>query len=280
MKTSLNIKNKLTMISEMVGDSIFQILEYEDLKGSSNIITAIKLNELRKAGMRLKQVRIYLNNSSVILEKGALSYLRGNIEISNHIDGPISLGKKLFASRVTGESTFKPQYTGIGEIFLEPSFGHYALVELEDDEIIIDDGLFYACENSVNIGVVRQKSISSMMLGNEGVFQTKLSGSGIVVLELPVPESEIFKCKINRDTLKVDGNFSILRMGDIEFTVEKSTKSIIGTATSGEGLLNVFRGTGEIWLVPTKITYDKISKCDELEKLNITSNSSNTNKDI
>lgn len=259
MRTSLNIQNKLTLVSEMRGDSIFQVLQYDSLKGGNDIETAIKINQMREANITLKQVRISLHNSSVKIEKGSLSYLRGSIEMHNKIGGPIGLGKKIFSSKVTGEATFKPRYEGTGEIFLEPSFGHYALIELEDDEVIVDDGLFYACEDSVEVGITMEKSLSAMMLGNEGIFQTKLNGSGIVVLELPVPETEIFKCRINNDLLKVDGNFAILRTGDIEFTVEKSSKSLVSTATGGEGLLNVFRGTGEVWLIPTKIIYDNLS---------------------
>ena len=279
MRTSLNIQNRLTMLSEMRGDSIFQILQYNNLKGGKDIETAIKLNQMREADITLKQVRISLNNSSVKIEKGALSYLRGSIEMHNKIGGPIGLGKKIFSSKATGEAIFKPRYEGTGEIFLEPSFGHYALIELEDDEVIVDDGLFYACDDSIDIGVAVQKSISAMMLGNEGIFQTKLSGSGIVVLEIPVPETEIFKCKINNDVLKVDGNFAMLRTGDIEFTVEKSSKSIMSTVTGGEGLLNVFRGTGEIWLAPTKVVYSRISMKNGLKGMINQKGISNTKVD-
>lgn len=98
-----------------------------------------------------------------------------------------------------------------------------------------------------------------MALGNEGYFQTKLSGSGIVVLEIPVPEKEVFKCTLIDDTLKVDGNFVMLRSGNIDLTVEKAAKSIVGSVTSGEGFLNVYRGTGQVWLIPTKSVYDKLA---------------------
>ncbi|MDY5911461.1 MAG: AIM24 family protein [Inconstantimicrobium porci] len=258
MRTSLNITNNLNLKAEMRNDSIFQILEYDDLRGSEDVNLAVKLNFMREAGIKLKQVRIILDDSAVQLESGALSYLKGDIKIQNKIGGPLGLGKKLFNSKVTGETMFKPTYSGTGEIFLEPSFGQFALVELQDDEIIVDDGMFYACEEGIEVSSVMQKSISSLILGNEGAFQTRISGDGLVVLELPVPETEIFKCKLNNDELKVDGNFAILRTGDIEFTVEKATKSIIGTATSGEGFLNVYRGTGDVWLVPTKSVYQNI----------------------
>lgn len=247
------------MISEMKGDSIFQVLEYDNLAGATDVSTAKELFYMRETGMKLRQVRILLQNSSVRLQAGALSYLKGNIEMDSKMGGLIGLGKKLISSKATGETAFKPLYNGTGEIFLEPSFGHYALIELEDDEVIVDDGLFFACEEGVKVGTASQKNFSSAFLGNEGFFQTKISGSGVVVLELPVPETEIFKCILINDTLKVDGNFAVLRTGNIEFTVEKAAKSIIGSATSGEGLVNVYRGTGEVWLMPTKDIYNKLS---------------------
>ncbi len=260
MRTNLKITNKLEVLSEMIGDSTFQILEYETLSGSLDVGSAEQMYFMREIGMTLKQIKIILQDSSVRLQSGALSYMKGKIDLRAGLSGIIGLGKKLMSSKVTGESAIKPLYTGRGEIYLEPSFGHYALIELEDDEVIIDDGLFFACEEGVEVGAYMQKNISSALFGNEGLFQTKLEGSGIAVLELPVPEHEIRKVVLINDVLKVDGNFALLRTGDIEFSVEKSSKSLIGSAASGEGLVNVYRGTGEVWLMPTKEVYNRISE--------------------
>lgn len=38
--------------------------------------------------------------------------------------------------------------------------------------------------------------------------------------------------------------------GSLEFTVERSGKSLIGSAASGEGLVNVYSGTGKVLLAP------------------------------
>lgn len=268
MRSSLNFTNKLKMLCEMEGDSKFQILQYENLEGASDVGTALGLNIIKDNGIKLKQIRIMLEDSSVILEPEVLSYMKGDIEIRSKTGGVFGLGKKLLTSKLTGETVFKPTYSGSGEIFLEPSFGHFALVELEDDEIIVDDGMFFACEEGVEVGVAVQKNISAALLGNEGLCQTKISGSGIVALEVPVPESEIFKCVLIDDTLKVDGNFAILRTGNIDFSVEKSSKSIVGSATSGEGFVNVYRGSGEVWLVPTKSAYKdlKVRGLSEMKK--------------
>lgn len=265
MKTSMKFANKLTMVAEMTGDSRFQVLEYDDLHGATDMETAFGLKIMKESGVKLKQVRILLEDSSVKLEAGALSYMRGDISIKVKTGGVFGLGKKFISSKLTGEEMFKPTYHGTGDIFLEPSFGHFALIELEDEEIIVDDGLFYACEETVEIGAIMQKSISSVMFGNEGLYQVKLSGRGIVVLEIPVPETEIFKCKLFNDTLKVDGNFAILRSENIDFTVEKSS-SIVGSVANGEGLLNVYSGTGEVWLIPTKAVYYEV-KARGLSKL-------------
>ena len=38
--------------------------------------------------------------------------------------------------------------------------------------------------------------------------------------------------------------------GTLQFTVEKSTKTLFGSGISGEGLVNVYRGTGKVLLAP------------------------------
>ena len=38
------------------------------------------------------------------------------------------------------------------------------------------------------------------------------------------------------------------------FTVERTTKTLIGSAASGEGLVNVYRGTGKVRMSPVALT--------------------------
>ena len=52
------------------------------------------------------------------------------------------------------------------------------------------------------------------------------------------------------DVVKIDGNMAIAWSGSLDFTVERSGKSLVGSAASGEGLVNVFRGTGKVLLAP------------------------------
>lgn len=264
MKTNINISNALTLLSEMESSSAkFQILEYDDLQGSSDLSSAFMLSYMRSANIKLRQVKISLHDSSVFVESGALSFMRGNLDASSNVGGPGGLVKKFISSTLTGEHVIKPLFSGTGEVLLEPSFNHYVLLSLEEgEEVIVDDKMFFAAEGTVTLGAKAIRSISGAVLGRETLFQTSLKGPGIAVLEVPVPEQEIFKYKLNNDTLKVDGNIAFLRSGSIDFTVERSTSTLVGTAVAGEGFLHVYRGTGEVWLMQTKQVYDQIRELD------------------
>ena len=70
--------------------------------------------------------------------------------------------------------------------------------------------------------------------------------SGVLIAE------ELIEIKLENDVLKVDGNMAIAWSGSLDFTVERSGKSLIGSAASGEGLVNVYRGTGKVLLAPVR----------------------------
>ena len=149
---------------------------------------------------------------------------------------------------------------------LEPTFKHIVLDDLSNwgDGVVLDDGLFLACESSVNQTITARSNFSSAILGGEGLFNLKLVGSGIFALECPVPKDELIEVSLDNDVLKVDGNFAIAWSSSLDFTVEKSTKSLIGSAISAEGFVNVFRGTGKVLLAPIMNT--KISTIASMPK--------------
>ena len=70
------------------------------------------------------------------------------------------------------------------------------------------------------------------------------------LLEETMAGVDNFKLVMN-DVLKVDGNYAIAWSKSLDFTVERSGKSLIGSAASGEGLVNVYRGTGKVLMMPT-----------------------------
>ena len=76
----------------------------------------------------------------------------------------------------------------------------------------------------------------------------------IFALESNVPYKELIEVELNNDTLKIDGNLAVCWSSNLDFTVERSTKTLIGSAVSGEGLVNIYRGTGKVLMSPVAPT--------------------------
>ncbi|MBS6444609.1 MAG: AIM24 family protein [Ruminococcus sp.] len=235
------------------------ILEYQNLNGLTNSSMAQSLFYMKEQNIKAKQIVIYLENDVIKTEPGALSYMQGNIQMVSGVNAGNLIGK-MFSSKMTGENIAQPEYKGTGMIVLEPSFKHFVVIDLQaNEDIIVDKGMMYACQGSVTSKPMMQKSISSAIAGGEGLFQIYIKGPGLVVLELPVPMEEVDIIQMNNDTLKVDGNFALLRSATMNFTVERSAKSLLGSSVSGEGLVNVYRGTGQVWLAPTIKIYENLT---------------------
>ena len=151
-----------------------------------------------------------------------------------------------------GAMQWKPEYTGDGLLMLEPTYKHLILIDLKDwnQSIVLDDGLFLACSSELKQKTVARSNLSSAVAGGEGLFNLGLEGDGIVCLEADCPKEELIEINLENDVLKVDGNFAIAWSGSLSFTVERSGKTLIGSAASGEGLVNVYRGTGKVLLAP------------------------------
>jgi uncharacterized protein (AIM24 family) len=268
--------SRLQVLDCVSGDNFkVEVLGYKTLSGVNNPETAQAIYYANQAGMQLKQIKITLQNGEAQIEAGTLQYLHGQIQVENKAGGVAGLGKAMLNKLLTNESPFIPRYRGTGSIYLEPSFSHFLIYYLNNEEIIADKGLFYCSEGCLDVGVAMQKNVSSAVFGGEGLFQTRIRGTGICVFELPVPASEVNCIYLNNETLKVDGNFALMRTGKIEFTVEKSAKSILGTLTSGEMLLQTFRGTGKVWLAPTLGVYEQM-RLGGFSSLSHAPNSSNT----
>ncbi len=117
--------------------------------------------------------------------------------------------------------------------------------------VVLDDGLFLACESSLQHKAVMRSNLSSAVAGGEGLFNLSLNGSGVFCIESECPREELIEISLQNDVLKVDGNYAIAWSRSLDFTVERSGKSLIGSAASGEGLVNVYRGTGKVLMMPT-----------------------------
>lgn len=200
-----------------------------------------------------RQVICNLTKSPVTVQAGAMQWTVGNVSANTGVKGVGDLLGKTFRGAVTRESAIKPEYSGTGILVLEPTYRHIVLLDLNTwlGSVVLDDGLFLACESSIKQTTVARSTASSAIAGGEGLFNLGLEGRGVACLETPCPIEELIEIELQNDELKIDGNMALAWSGSLRFTVERSGKSLIGSAASGEGLVNVYRGTGRVLMSPT-----------------------------
>ena len=239
-------------IIERLGN--FSVLEHiRDMSiAPDNAVTQYYMSEM---GVRRRQLVVDLDGSnSLVTQAGAMQWLFGDINATTGIKGVGDLFGKMVRGAVTKESAVKPEYVGRGRIVLEPTYKYILLQDVSEwgrAGMTIEDGMFLACDGTVEHSIAARTNLSSAVAGGEGLFNLSLKGLGIAALESNVPASELITVDLENDVLKLDGSFAVCWSTSLQFTVERSSKSLIGSAVNGEGLVNVFRGTGRVLISPT-----------------------------
>ena len=239
--------NKNLEVIEERGD--VKVLEYKkDL--SVDTLNAMEAYFASEMNVRRRQVLIELKGNAYTVSAGAMQWTAGAVNMVADVKGFGDLIGKAFSSKVTKESAIKPRYQGQGLLMLEPTYKHILLEDVGQwGGMVLDDGLFLACESRVQQKVVARSNLSSAVLGQEGLFNCVLEVLE-AVLESPVPRSELIEFILENDEVRIDGNYAVAWSETLDFRVEKSSKSLIGSAVSGEGLVNVYRGSGRILMAP------------------------------
>lgn len=230
----------------------FKTIEWKrDL--SVNEASAMNAYFASEMNVRRRQVICDLSQAPVTVQAGAMQWMVGNVTCTTGVKGVGDLFGKALRGAVTSESAIKPEYQGTGLLVLEPTYRYIITLDVADwgNSIVLDDGLFLACYSSLQHKTVMRSNVSSAVAGNEGLFNLGIQGYGALCLESPCPEEELIEVTLDNDELKIDGNMALAWSGSLNFTVERSGKSLVGSAASGEGLVNVYRGTGKVLLAPT-----------------------------
>jgi uncharacterized protein (AIM24 family) len=210
---------------------------------------------IEQEGVRL--AKLTLKSETVKTEAGALYYMRGAIRMQSSAPSMGGILKAL----ATGESVFRPTYSGTGELFLEPSLGGFAIIEMHGEEWILENGAYWASEEAIELDIHREKALTAFKSG-EGFldFQTKVRGQGKLVVKAQGPVEHM---RLENDRLVVDGRYVVGRASGLHYAVERATKSLFGTVSSGEGYVRVYEGTGDLLIAPIPFwrqrLYDSLS---------------------
>jgi uncharacterized protein (AIM24 family) len=192
-------------------------------------------------------VEIHLNQEMVRCEAGSLNYMIGNIRIHSQLIPSVA---GLLSSWMSGESVYRPTYTGSGVITLESSLGGFHLLELQGQSWILEKGAYWASEGSVDLRFFKEKMLTSLWAGEGFVYlQSQVTGQGKVVVTTKGPVEEI-DLKEDQEVV-VDGECVIGRMASVRFSLRRPTENFLGRFTAGEPIVRVYRGPGKILLNPT-----------------------------
>ena len=261
----VNLENNNRKIISTINN--FHVLEYIQ-DDSVSPMNAIDEYFMSKMNVRRRQVVIDISRDhSAVIQAGAMQWMGGNVQATSGVKGLGDLFGKAIKGAVTKETAVKPEYIGEGFLVLEPTYKYIILQDVSkwgSVGMTIEDGMFLACDANVKRNIVARKTLSSAVLGGEGLFNMSLQGNGAVALESNVPEDELIEIELENDELKIDGNLAVCWSSNLDFTVERTTKTLVGSAVSGEGLVNVYRGSGRVLMSPVAPTDSLFSSTNTL----------------
>jgi uncharacterized protein (AIM24 family) len=191
-------------------------------------------------GEGMHWVKATLHGDSLRAESGALSYLDGDIDVET----PLPSFRQMFAAMLAEEALIRPRYQGEGEVFLEASLGNFHVVELNDEEMILEAGSYWASDGDIELSAYREPVWTSLWTG-EGLlkFRTRVRGTGKVVLRVPGPVEEV---QLSKGVYRTEGKIVVGRSRGLNYTVRRPTRSIFGYMLAGESFMKSFEGSGRL----------------------------------
>ncbi len=187
------------------------------------------------------------SGESVKCEGGSMSWMTPNLKMETSGGG---LGK-MFSKVITGESLFQNKYTATGGpgliAFASSVPGNIIAVEIEPGkEIICQKSSFLAATPGVDVSIFFQRKLGAGFFGGEGFIMQKISGTGIVFLELD--GSVETKMLGAGEQIVLDTGY--LAMMDATCSMDiKSVGGVKNAIFGGEGLFHtVDTGPGKVTL--------------------------------
>ena len=186
------------------------------------------------------------DGEAMITERGSMVWQTPNMEMETRGGG---LGK-MFSRAFSGESLFQNIYTarGAGSIAFGTSFpGRILPMEIGPGrEIIVQKRSFLASTPGVTMEIFFNKKLGAGLFGGEGFIMQRLSGEGLVFVEI---DGDVF------ETTLVPGEQLVADTGNVagfEAGVQMDIRQVPGLKNKflgGEGLFNtLLTGPGKVWL--------------------------------
>jgi uncharacterized protein (TIGR00266 family) len=197
--------------------------------------------------MQLLEVDLQ-QGESVYTESGGMAWMGDGIDMKTDTKGGLMRG---LGRALSGESLFMTTYicnVSSGKIVFTPEApGKILDMYLEPGQsLICQKDSFMCAENSVKMEMFFRKKLGAGLFGGEGFILQKVTGPGMVFLEIP-GEVKTYTLGANSH-MKVDpGHIAVFEPTvSYDISMVKGVKNIL---FAGEGLfLASLHGPGQVWL--------------------------------
>ena len=182
---------------------------------------------------------------TMICEAGAMSWMSANMEMQTSGGGVGKMLGRLFS----GEALMQNRYTARGNkgmIAFASSFpGSIRAYQITPSRpIICQKKAFLASTEGVELSVHFQKKVSGGLFGGEGFVMQKISGNGMVFLEI---DGSVVEYELEAgEQMIIDTGYLVMMDATVKLEVQQ-IKGVKNVLMGGEGLFNTLvTGPGRI----------------------------------
>jgi uncharacterized protein (AIM24 family) len=187
-----------------------------------------------------RSIKLTLQDEIVRVEAGALASVEGDIDVEVGLPSVPAI----FRSLLSEEAILRPRCEGSGVIYLEPSFGGFHVIDVEDQGWILERGTYWASEGGVDLALHREPVWTSLRTGEGFIdYKTKLAGKGKAVFNTIGPVDEI---ALDDQVFLIEEDLVIGRTEGLAYRVQFVGKSLWSKMFSNEKVMRVFEGTGKV----------------------------------
>ncbi len=194
---------------------------------------------------RIMEINLDGSNNLAWMKKGAMIAYTGDVKFA--MEDLFEHGIKTVVKRfVTGETGNFVKATGTGKVYIADGGKKIAILNLNNDSLIVNGSNLLAFEPTVKWDIKLQK-LTAMMAG--GLTNVKLEGSGMVAL---TTSYDPLTLKVTPDCpIMTDPSATVAWSGNLnpEFKTDFSVKTLIGRG-SGDTVQMKFAGEGFVIVQP------------------------------
>ncbi len=184
-------------------------------------------------------------NEVIRAESGAMVYMDATIDVEGKAQGGMLKG---LGRMVTGESFFLQTLKasrGKGKVMLAPTnLGNIAEIQMTGKTWFLEKGAFLCSETGVTTSV-KSQGLGKAFFSKEGLFIIRAEGHGKLFISA---FGSLHKLELNNEEVIIDNGHMVAWEDSLQYNLEKASKGLISSFTSGEGLVARVKGTGAIYI--------------------------------